>query len=165
MKCRAYFYQEGEQKDIDLDKRNSFKPKSNWIPKVTNPVLDLFLGRLEEEVLSVKEQGRNYSNLSREEIKALRDLKNYRDVVIKPADKGSAVVIWALKEYREEAYAQLGESEVYEKVDNNPVKDLNEKVITKLKDLKDKGVISDENYAYFKPEMITSQLTYTAEVN
>ena len=55
--------------------------------------MDLFLRRLEEEVLSVKEQGRNYSNHSREEIKALWDLKNYRDVVIKPADKGSAVVI------------------------------------------------------------------------
>ena len=112
MKCRAYFYQEGEQKDIDLDKRNSFKLKSNSIPKVTNPVLDLFLRRLEEEVSSVKEQGRNYSNLSREEIMMLRDLKNYKDVVIKPADKGSAVVIWGLKEYREEAYTQLAESEV-----------------------------------------------------
>ena len=79
-------------------------------------------------------------------------MKNYRDVVIKPADKGSAVVIWGLKEYREEAYDQLGESVVYEEVDNNPVKDLNEEVITKLNDLKDKGVICDENRAYLKPE-------------
>ena len=93
--------------------------------------MDLFLRRLEEEDSSIKKQGRNYSNLSREKIKAFRDLKNYRDDVIKPADKGSAVVIWGLKESREEAYAQLGESEVYEKVDNNPVKDLNEEVITK----------------------------------
>ena len=91
-------------------------------------------------------------NLSREGIKALRDLKNYRDVVIKPACKGSAVLIWSLKEYREEIYAQLGESEVNEEVDNNPVKDLNEKVITKLKDLKDKGMICDENRTYFKPQ-------------
>ena len=67
-------------------------------------------------------------------------------------DKGSAVVIWGLKEYREEAYAQLGELEVYEKEDNKPAKGLNEKVITKLKNLKDKGVISDENRAYLKPE-------------
>ena len=37
----------------------SFKPKSNWIPKVTNPVLDLFLRTLEEEVSSVKEQGQS----------------------------------------------------------------------------------------------------------
>ena len=35
---------------------------------------------------------------------------------------------------------------------SNSVKDLNEKVITKLKDLKDKEVISDENCAYLKPE-------------
>ena len=117
--------------------------------------MDLFLRRLEEEVLSVKEQVRNYSNLSREEIKVLLYLKNYRDVVIKPADKGSIVVVWDLKEHREEAYAQLGELEVYEKVGNNPIKELNEKVITKLKDLKDKGVISDENRACLKPDKET----------
>ena len=40
-------------------------------------------------------------------------------------------------------------------MDDNPVKDLNEKVITKLRDLKDKGVISDENRAYLKPEKET----------
>ena len=72
--------------------------------------------------------------------------------VIKPANKGSAVLIWGLKEYGEEAYAQLGELEVHVKLDDNPVKDLNKKVITKLKNLKDKGVISDKNCVYVKPE-------------
>ena len=40
-------------------------------------------------------------------------------------------------------------------MDNNPIKGLNERVITKLKDLKDKGVISDENCVYLKPDKET----------
>ena len=71
-------------------------------------------------------------------------------IFLRPVSGG--VVNKGLKEYREEVYAQLGKSEVYEEVDNNPVKDLNEKVITKLNDLKDKGMICDENRAYLKPE-------------
>ena len=55
LKCRAFFYHKDEQKDIDLDKKNSFKPRSNWTPEVTNPVLDLFRRRLDEVVLSLKE--------------------------------------------------------------------------------------------------------------
>ena len=47
--------------------------------------------------MSIKEEGRNYSNFSGNEIRASKDLKGYRDIVIKEADKGSAVVVWGLK--------------------------------------------------------------------
>ena len=56
-------------------------------------------------------------------------------------------MIWGLKECRKEAYAQIGEFEIYERMDNKPVKELNEEVVMKLKDLKNKGVISDEDRA------------------
>ena len=39
-------------------------------------------------------EGSNYSNLTIEERLAIRDLKGYRDIAIKGADKGSAVVVW-----------------------------------------------------------------------
>ena len=66
----------------------------------------------------MSEDGRNYGNLTMEEGNALRKLKSYRDIVIKEADKGSAVVIWSRKDYCREAYAQLGEEAVYESIDN-----------------------------------------------
>ena len=39
------------------------------------------------------ESTNNYSNLCREEWKDLKDLRNYRDVMMKRADKGSANVV------------------------------------------------------------------------
>ena len=45
--------------------------------------LDLFLKNLEFKMLSINECGVNYSNLSYNERKALRDLKSYPDIVIK----------------------------------------------------------------------------------
>ena len=54
-----------------------------------------------------------------EEGKALRKLKSYTDIVIKEADKGSAVVIWSRKDYCREAHAQLEEVAVYESIDNS----------------------------------------------
>ena len=45
------------------------------------------------KVISIKKEGQNYRNFSGDEIRALKDLKGYRDIVIKEADKGSAIVV------------------------------------------------------------------------
>ena len=56
-------------------------------------MLDLFLKNLELELFSVNESSRNNSNLSYTERRALRNLKEYSDILIKKADKGSAVIV------------------------------------------------------------------------
>ena len=100
---------------MDSDKNRRFKDKSKWVPEVNEPMLDLFLKNLELEVFSIKESGHNYSNLSYLERRALRNLKESSDIVIKRADKGSAVVVWGLEEYRKEAYRPLKDEKVNEK--------------------------------------------------
>jgi glutamine amidotransferase-like uncharacterized protein len=72
--------------------------------------------------------GRNYSNLSVEEIKALKDLKNYRDIIIKEADKGSAVLVWDRKDYCSEAYRHVNDMVVYEKLQKNPLNYISDRV-------------------------------------
>lgn len=50
------------------------------------------------------ERGRNFSNMSKEECEALRDLKSYKDVVFKKlAYKESAVQWFGVDFYRKEA--------------------------------------------------------------
>ena len=44
-----------------------------------------------------------FYNLTREERQAMCNLKNNQSIVIKEADKGSAVVIWDKKDYHMEA--------------------------------------------------------------
>lgn len=74
----------------------------------------------------------------------------YRRRVIQEADKGSAVVVRELKEYREEAYKQLSEMTVYEQVCENSLDQLCKEVDRKLIGLKETGIISEENSLYFK---------------
>lgn len=53
------------------------------------------------------------SNLPPEEEQALRELRSTRGIVIKPADKGSVVVIMDLADYTAEAHRQLQDTEYY----------------------------------------------------
>ena len=43
----------------------------------------------------------------------MRNLQSDRNVIIKPADKGSAVVIWDRSDYLKEAEKQLSDSSTY----------------------------------------------------
>ena len=69
----------------------------------------------------INEKGSNISNLSRGENKALFDLKNDISIVIKEADKGSAVVVWDREDYLKEADSQLSNKEVYQEVMDDPL--------------------------------------------
>ena len=108
MKCKADFAQNGEARNLS-DELIRFKVKSTWKPTRVDPVLDLILKNLEERISFIEERGYNFRNLSKEKRKALKDLKGYTDIVIKEADKGSAVVVWAMDDYCKEAYRNLGD--------------------------------------------------------
>ena len=61
-----------------------------------------------------------YNIVTGKERQALDDLKNDKNIVIKGADKGSAVVVWDRKDYIKEAEKQWGDSDVYEEVPDEP---------------------------------------------
>ena len=55
------------------------------------------------------------TNLSPQEKEALFSLRQRNDVVVKPADKGGAVEVWACDLYIQEAERQLSDSAFYQK--------------------------------------------------
>ena len=61
-----------------------------------------------------------YDNLTTEEREAMYYLKNDQAIVIKEADKGSAVVIWDNQDYLIEAEKQLSYKETHEEVSSDP---------------------------------------------
>ena len=150
MKCKAYFAGVGEVRHNKLDRETRFKAKSTRIPDRVDPALELFLNSLNEKVLLIEERGKNFSNLDQDEKRALKDLKGYNDIVIKGADKGSAVVVWGKKDYCEEACRQLGDTTVYELVKENPVENVLKIIDKEFISSKNKGVITQENYKYLK---------------
>jgi hypothetical protein len=129
--------------------------------------VDLFLKNLERELFSINESGRNYANLSYTERRALRNLKEYSDIVIKKADKGSAViVVWGLEEYRKEAYRQLKYDDVYEKVMDNPINKVVALIDGKLQNYAREGKITQANLKDFKRESLNlSQLHMVSKLS
>ena len=61
-----------------------------------------------------------YNNLTSKERQASYNLKNNKNIVNKGADKGSALVVQDRDDYEKEAEKQLGDSDVYEDVSDDP---------------------------------------------
>ena len=79
---------------------------------------------------------------------ALFDLKNVKTIVIKGADKGSAVVVWDRDDYIQEAGKQLGDKKIYEEVSTDPQPLINtiRRVVEKIRK---RGDLSADNIEYF----------------
>lgn len=78
---------------------------------------------------------RRYTNLSQSERRALRNLHRYADVVITPAYKGGAVVVWSLLLYIQEATRQLPDNRFYEVLHTNPLQEYQQKVKSMINDM------------------------------
>ena len=80
-------------------------------------------------------------NLKIGERMAIKSLKNKKEHVIKPADKGSGTVIWSIEDYKKEAYSQL-ESDNYQLLPTSILANTETKINNHLQHLADVGTIS-----------------------
>ena len=95
----------------------------------------MHLSELEEEILKIDGTGQNYPNLTEAKREALQDLMYDKSIVIKLADKGSAVVIWDKQDYLKECEQQLGNKSVYEEVKRDPLQGVTHKICNTLLDM------------------------------
>ena len=63
---------------------------------------------------------KRFNNITKEERNALYTLRDDPTIIIKGAEKGSAVVVWDGEDYLKEASKQLENKDVYEEVQNDP---------------------------------------------
>ena len=99
---------------------DQFQPKSTFNPRNTEVAIEVYMSSLEEKLMKIEIPKDKYNNLTSKERQALYDLKNDKNIVIKGADKGSAVVVWDREDYIKEAEKHLGDSDVYEEVPDDP---------------------------------------------
>ena len=88
---RLKWHFRNENKDIH---RDMFKLKCKFNPCNKDAAIELYLSSLEEKLMKVEVPKDKFNNLTNSERKALYDLKNDKSIIIKSADKGSAVVVW-----------------------------------------------------------------------
>jgi len=140
----AWFFRDDERDFV----YNSFKKRSNFNPKNRDPAIEIYLSRLEEEILKINTNIRNH-NITREERKAIDSLRNDTSIIIKEADKGSCVVVWDRDDYLKEAGKQLGDEKVYEHLNEDAVSPLIKVVKSCISNIDKRGDISRETLDYF----------------
>ena len=88
---------EEEEAEKDSDKRTLFHPTSTWIPpKRRHAALEIYIKQTRMDVecqIENLQTKRCKDNLPPEERSALKHLWKCTNIIMKPADKGSAVVV------------------------------------------------------------------------
>ena len=143
LRIKEYFHSKKEtSEDLSTDESDikevtdipRFVKKSNWIPKPSkNTRLESVINLIKSDIKhNVDVHVPKTDNLTQAERSALRDIHERDDIIIKPADKGSAVVVMDKTTYIQEAERQLSDCRFYEKLDSDPTLDFAQKIIRAL---------------------------------
>jgi len=150
-------------KNTGYEFSNKFTHKSEWIPP-WNSITDetkSSLERITQETnkiinpislgSGIYRQIRNKykdNNLSKNELMALRQLKNNNNIVIKPADKGGAIVVMDRSLYLAEGQRQLHNTAYYKRLSDHIYPDTIPIINNVLNKLYNKGYITDKQLIY-----------------
>ena len=93
---------------------------------------------------------RTPSSITREEFKALKEMKEDKSRVILTADKGVALVIMDKAEYNKKA-EELLNTETYKKIPEDPTNKQKSRLINILKNIKAEGGLNEETYRRLYP--------------
>ena len=93
----------------------------------------------------------NRFNFNKQERKAIKSLSQNHDIIIKPADKGGAIVIQDRQKYIEESLRQVNNKEHYKILHYNPTTEYNNKILKTLKQaITDEQITEEEALYLFK---------------
>lgn len=91
-----------------------------------------------------------HDNLTQEERKALDALKKDNSIIIKPADKGGAVVVMDIKDYEIEIYRQLDNNLFYKRFASNPTEMFKNEIHDILQGVLENIEISKNEFDFMK---------------
>ena len=89
-------------------------------------------------------------NLTRAEITALRELRNNKNIIIKPADKGGAIVLMDKEKYMQVGLRQLTNPKYYREIPHTRGPETCIEINSVVRRLYNKGIIDDKQYAFLK---------------
>lgn len=100
--------------------------------------------------------------MSRAEKLALENLASDDSIIIKPADKGGAIVVMNRTDYIAEARQQLGNENAYCKCRSDPTPHVQSLMLTVLREALALGVIDNNLFLYLQTEhpFLGKSLTY-----
>ena len=110
----------------------------------------MFISVVESELMNVQSK-KNIPSLTADERQAMRNLKRNTEVVIREADKGSAVVVMSRVRCIAEANRQLCDTDVHQQASSAVVFYVIEEIKDILSRLQKSGVITEDMATYAVP--------------
>ena len=129
-----------------------FRPKSTFIPPAQSHTLEAFITAVETDIKAHTPTNTRHDNLTPAERQSLVKLRNDSNIVIKPADKGSSVVVQDKDDYIAEAERQLADQRFYRKLDYDPTAEHEKAVAKTLYKIHEAGYIDDKALEYLLPD-------------
>ena len=95
-----------------------------------NPALELFFLKIDEDLKNCKEKKSLGYNLTAEERTALKEMKQWKDVIIRPYDKGIGFVVDDVKGYKERVLKEITNPTTYTVVQNpeNAISEIHQRI-------------------------------------
>ncbi|CAJ0960092.1 unnamed protein product [Ranitomeya imitator] len=139
------------------------RKSSDFVPPTNSAIIDAFervVRRDIEEIRDGVSDKFKHPNVTREEYKALQELVHDDDIIIKPADKGVAVVIIDKSKYIAEINRQLRDEMVYQKLDSDPKFGIMGEINDCLKEAFENKIIDQELMNYLSLEFPRTPVLY-----
>ena len=115
---------------------------------------------IEQDLHRQKYREPKNKNLTKEEYKAIKSLKNNPDIIIKPADKGSAIVILDKQSYINEGQRQLNGTKFYEKTNSSHTGEVINRVNLHVHNMLQRGEITQSTCNYLTTDNDRTQQFY-----
>ncbi|CAJ0966902.1 unnamed protein product [Ranitomeya imitator] len=100
-------------------------------------------------------------NLTLRERQSLQSLKSDSSLVIKPANKGGAIVIMDKSDYLKEIMRQLDNTTIYRKLDSNPTQSIRNRISAILREYTTLGVLDLKTCNYLTNDHPVTPVFYT----
>jgi len=149
MRLKEYFFTEEEEDGPpEMDKPYRKTKPSTWTPKAgRDKWLDAYIKAVKEDFIA----GLNCNfklNITKEEERAMKELLSDDEIVIRPADKGSDIVVMDRDEYVQELQGEMSDCATYEAVPGDRTRTVQNKVKNVVDTLYKKGSIDNDLRRY-----------------
>ena len=166
-KTRSNLFISGSHQDSKEQNTQSgvpFEHKSLKLKSTFNPVgpfqLETMFYSIEQDLNRLKYRQPRKKNLTKEEYKSIKLLRNHPDIIIKPADKGSAIVIQDKEYYVKEGERQLHNDYFYEETENDLTGEVIHRVNLHVNNTLQRGQISQNTSKYLTTDIDRTQQFY-----
>ena len=152
MRLREYFFDREGDEEIENKEEKWKKKESFFTPEPgRDKFLDSYIDAVKDDIVMGK-RSKVDANLSREEQRALTTLLKDTNIVIRPADKDSGVVVIDSKAYIQKLKEEVTGNKTYEETDGQGLARAEKMVKTMTRKMLKEGLISKDMKEYLVPK-------------